>query len=53
MIAQLLKDGYSTDPDEIKGILGSSFERAFPVEVIAGIRIPLTHQEAISGRHAN
>lgn len=47
-IAKILEDDVNLDLDVLKGMLGGDFETAFPAEVIAGVTIPRTHDEALS-----
>ncbi|TAQ86988.1 hypothetical protein B7494_g4697 [Chlorociboria aeruginascens] len=55
MIAQLLANEVSDqDFDKLRAASDSSFEKAFPAKVIAGIKIPRTYKEAIEGnKHAD
>ena len=48
LVAQLLDKGGDVDLDELKAVLGESFETAFPAEVIARVKIPRTYKEAVN-----
>ncbi|KAG5916822.1 hypothetical protein E4U61_003285, partial [Claviceps capensis] len=46
LIAKILNNGDELNLDALKGMLGEDFESAFPAEIIAGVKIPRTYEEA-------
>ncbi|TVY60796.1 Retrovirus-related Pol polyprotein from transposon TNT 1-94, partial [Lachnellula suecica] len=45
---ELLDQGGDIDLNELKAVLGESFETAFPAKVIASVDIPRTYKEAVT-----